>query len=234
MMTIRLCVLLFAAVATASVYASDDSILIPIRTGHIRGANGAEWTATLTVSNTAPHEIHMEADSPPVAFPIPAGSTVENPVSAGALRWRLTAPGLHFRLHLVSLSPGASSIGVDVPVVRESQFSNDAAYFAGIKLGEHVRTRLRAYALLEDRRDTGELTVVVLDSAQAPIAVETLPFQGNGLTTIWPIEISIEEMLSASEGEVVNLMVTSSRQRTWSIVSQTANDTNDVTLIFAQ
>lgn len=221
---------LFALSVTA---ASTDAILVPVQLGTILGSHGAVWNTTLTVCNVTNDEIYMASDSPPVVVGIPPHSTLENPVSAGGRWWTLSAPGLHFRLRVQSLSPGASDVGADLPVAHEDEFAADGATFVGVRLSEAMRTRFRVYFLLNDAFDGGEATVTVTDAeTHSPVATRTVSFRGNGLTRVWLVDIPLDEV-TIFRG-VVNVNVDPKGHRAWGIVSETSNATNDVTVIRAQ
>jgi hypothetical protein len=150
--------LLLLGTSTVCAYAQNpndyDRILLPVIAG-VPGAFGSFWSARVIVLNNA--------DAPVFVFPL--GAAPPAPLEAhhaGFLPIRSSGPGeppghflyvpraylndIHISTHIIAYSFGEPvGDGVEVPVVRTTDFRSDAVHLVGIVATPQFRRKVRIY-----------------------------------------------------------------------------------------
>jgi hypothetical protein len=231
-----LLVVLFTSITAAAASAAESRIFIPVFVANLNGAGGTQWQTDLWATNTSDQPVLyqiapcLQSAGCNEANTLPPQSTtgLGDPSPRPAGRWLPVDPAVHLESRLRDLSRGASSAGIELPLVREADFRADEINLNAIPRDAYFRLTLRVYGLdaggdvtLEQFDTLGNLlsTMVVtlappavpgLLTGYAQIALDTAPNPA-------PIRLRIRP-------RTANL-------RIWALASITNNDTSEVTLV---
>lgn len=259
-LTIVTCMLVALVAAARENGDNVDSILLPmafVAQEQIPGAHGSVWTGEVWMHINSKQPVNIEGyRGCAVVYPCyvyPAGYTgkldfgpstpkpefgilLSPPVGSGKL--------LTFSNRIYEITRRGQPRGIDIPVVRESEFFDQPVVFLGIPTDSGVRASVRVY----DPRVQG----VTYQGVPRAFLVEALELDGyllgsRVLTTAQPIDDAstpgydaIADLLSAfpavASHERVNVRVTPQVPGTefWAMVALTDNDTQTVSIITAQ
>ena len=236
-------------------------VLVPLTSLEIPGANGSRWTSELRVFNASSQLLRMPGPETFIAeFPIDPAVIVEPrtteqaflnrglPGSDGAFLYipnaLLEAP--KFSLRVRDLSKNATSLGTDVPVVRESQAKGDLTII-DVPIDPKYRGTLRIYGFTDAPMFAG-VNVLPEDGDDL---IQHIDVQLNGIIHIendpmppYPAYVALDPFTSvvrASGHERVRIEITNFNAivsppppKIWAFVSITNNETQQVTVVPAQ
>lgn len=211
------------------------------------GDRGSEWVTELMVRNSNPHEVPLWR--PVGALPaVPPSRPVEldlgfAPGGRFLIVPRADAPLLDFGARVRELSKKLTGWGVELPIVREREFSPDGVDLLDVPLDPGYRLALRIYGLTP------------YPAAQAYIALYSIP-DGTPLTTERVVPLTgvpgcvsfpcnSDRPAFGSVTDLAGLMTVRpasgrfgvrvmSHQPVWAFVSVTDNETQQVTVISPQ
>ncbi len=234
--------LVIASLAVSAACASDaraaeqpERIFVPVLVFNLNGAGGSVWDTDLWVTNTSDQPVLYQiapctqSAECNFTYTVPPQSTQTRGDSYRPTgRWLPVDPAVHLEARLRDLSRNASSAGIELPLVRETDFRADEIDLNAIPRDPGFRITLRVYGLdaggdvtLEQLDMKGNLlstTVVTLAPPAVPgllpgyaqIALDTTP-------DLTPVRLRIRPRTS-------NL-------RIWALASITNNVTSEVTLV---
>jgi hypothetical protein len=221
-------------------FASDsERVFVPVMVSSLPGALGSVWQTDLWVTNisnqpviysVAPcnqacccNEINTIA---PQATGIrgdnqPTGRWIEMPAS-GAIQ---------VEARLRDLSRSASSAGIELPIIRDSDFRSDEINLIAVPRDPGFRITLRIYSLdsfslvtVEQIDQNGQL----LRTDSVPLAP---PHDGNyGLLTAYA-QLALDIASAPSTPIRLRIRPVASGAHIWALASVTNNATSEVTLI---
>jgi hypothetical protein len=215
-----------------------------------RGAFGSEWDSELSIRNDNDFPIIAPYALPFPQFPFRNSTQVVSAKAAG-----LSASGgrlvyvprrgdhdIHFGLLVRDLSRQGEALGVEVPVVREDDFYEDAFTLMNVPSDSRSRVALRVYALSEMR--TVRMRVRTMD-AVTPLV--NIPVGLSGFAELGQdhFSVAINDLIGAypvlaGKGalriEIAPEAGPSARgaHRLWAFASVTNNATQHVTIISPQ
>ena len=148
------CALLFTSVASAQKTTGMSFVMLPIFTRELPGAFDSVWETTFSAYNAGaqdalyhPLRISFPTDGFPF-FPAGAGYRVTGELGGQGSRifWveRAHLQHFHFSLNFRDRSRQAQSAGIDLPVVRESEFA-DRITLVNVPIHANFRHSLRIY-----------------------------------------------------------------------------------------
>lgn len=234
------------------------SVLVPIAFSPgqiVNGTFGSQWAGEVWVHNASSTSLaSLQGSGPciPVCqdqFP-PGALDVLVPISnhqdGGAIL--NVPPGVehqvHFSARLYELSRRSQPTGVDVPVIKESQFFTTAKEFLGIPVDDDLRVTVRVY---DPRARRGTAVRVEILDFQGIVLAGTTLYPGNDFVVrdepptlvILPgmdrILNVVETFPQVKNSDYFQIRVTPLDGMTfWAFVSVTDNSTQHVLLITAQ
>lgn len=231
---VLLAMMLFVAPATR---AADIRLFVPVMVTNLNGAGGSVWRVDFWVTNTssqpivyalAPCTFAAECDLLNTMFPQSTsgrGDSTERPSG----RWVLSVPALQFEARLRDVSRNASSAGIELPIVQESDFRSDEINLNGIPRDARFRLTLRVYGL----------------DAGGDVTVEQIDANGHLLRTIdatlmppaEPHLLAGYAQLALDTGSDdfypmrLRIRPRTAGLRIWALASLTNNVTSEVTLV---
>lgn len=245
-----------------SAFAADDDvfeqILLPVyNIEPIPGAFGSVWETELWVRNNSDEDVRAMPCIPSCqgtgfGGSFPATSTTRNPIPGtvsglGAMMhiWVEESPNMAFSLRLFERSENTVRQGIEIPVVRESEFLSGTGELLAVPVGSDTRSMMRVYDPYGIEGAGVLVEVFPMDSD------ELLASRLIDLDELGPRDPSVEFLRRAQYGSVpslqqafghvalpdqVRLRLTGipSNLIFWAFVSVTDNETQYVTLITPQ
>jgi len=234
---------------------SYERFLLPITAIRAPGAFGTSWTTEVWLppgANVFPSFAPSACDPPcPDGGGPPTGASYQigffrthGNETPGSLLYVLQQNAEHVdvSLRLTETSGASHLLPLQLPVVRERQFTNDTVHVVGIPLGARTRATARIYGIDPDQLGNVEVRACREDTpGQSLILDETVPLAVAQLTYVAgpyraemrpPVtQISLDG-LRATGATLVRLEITPliPALRIWAFVSITDNDTQAITL----
>jgi len=244
-----------SATATLRYVTNDDyeRVLLPMAIiDVVPGANGSRWTTAAWAWNASSEFLDISGNFPTALGPspvlpapplhlVPGGSesVVIVQQGGGALlripRW----PGrtLTFNTRVVDISRQASTLGTELPVVRESAFA-PSQFLLNVPGDPRFRAMLRVYTLdgparVNVRADVLAALTPILDP---PIFGPLLDVKLDLPAPADNLSPGYAQLPIASFGVPLQMTITSDdpSQKIWAFVSITNNETQQVTLVTPQ
>ena len=227
-----------------------DAVLFPIFMPPVDGAHGSRFETTARVANQS-----MVSDSTlygldttcylftPVTGPYdPIGmgpDTVLLPgcsESTGRVFYLTKGSRLAASLRVRDVSRQASSHGVEIPVVRLSEFTNDRITLLGVPADPRFRKTLRVYSM--SGRDMW-VTISINGTGIGQLHLDPrqdLFVPAYGSFTDFPLDLPAESMMQVdlSFGTLPDGTIHPDTPRIWGFISVTNNDTQEITVISPQ
>lgn len=217
-----------------------DPILFPVFLPPVRGAFGSRFETTARVSNRT---FAQQSTFYGIDFTCYITTGVYSPYDAvvisqskelfpdcsrttGRVFWvKRSGNPLVASLRVRDTSRQASSAGVEVPVVRLSDFTNDRIVLMGVPADPRFRKTLRVYSL-----DSGDVSATLAFNDQSVGQIFLKPS-----TSIFePAYAEFNDFpTNIPTGGTMEISLSSSK-RIWAFISVTNNDTQEITLISPQ
>jgi hypothetical protein len=238
---------------TAQVYDRRDfeTVLVPVAARDVSGVGGSLWRTSLYVYHELDPVVVIGYDTadPGVILPrhtYAAPLHLSGPGQpAGALLFvdKRVAGTTHYDLRVRDVSLDSTGPGVFVPVVREPDLLNSAAYLLAVPCNPKFRRMLRLYSPLAEAPTTFRLTITddltnsVIYSTRRQLAVSSETLTVPGMTVPrHPAELDLDldqlvPSLSSYATVTIAVQPDDSSERFWSFVSVTDNVTQQVALV---
>lgn len=227
-----------------------EPILFPIFQPPVDGAFGSRFETTARVANPGfgASPVIYGVDTlcylfSPSTTPFdPIAISTENVLltgcshSVGRIFWMKSGSRLGANLRVRDTSRQASSHGVEVPVVKRSDFTNDSLVLLGVPADPRFRKRLRIYSL--PMRDAvvnvaingtgvGQVFLTPSSSLFEPSYAEFTDFPAN-----LPVDSFMRVDLIM--GRLPDGTIAPNTPPIWGLISVTNNDTQEITVISPQ
>jgi hypothetical protein len=247
MRTALACLLVVAAVRVDAV--DFERVLIPVVADNTPGAFGSRWQSELFGRNTgdtpvvvklSPNEICVipETCFPPGAphstFALPYPSA---PGGVFVLVERTGADRIRFNLRVYDAARDESFFGVNLPAVRESDFSDAALHVVNVPADTRARATLRIYSS-ESRASVAVVRIRALDrpSPKPVELVVQLNEQQSFSSFLYPAFGAIQDVAAVLPREWVGARLDIEVEpepgiRVWAFVSLTNNISQAVSLV---
>ena len=248
--------LTFAVAATAQEY---ERVLLPVVVqGIVPGAYGSLWVSEFTFQNasrlsvlTDPRPCEIEADNDCRASLVPAGSIVHFRPGATdqgrAVRTtfmlipKSVAKEVHLRLTIKDISRADQSDGIELPIVRESEFRTEKISLLDIP-AQRFRATLRIYNSAEtptsvrvrvfDLQATRSALVDRIVHLDATQIADTGHFLTPGFAELGDLITEALQRMPALEH--ARIEIDPAGAPVWAFVSITNNTTQQVSLVTPQ
>lgn len=224
------------ASASDALEQSLTRVFIPVFVANLNGADGTVWQTDLWATNTSDQPVLYQiaactqaADCNGTNTIPPQSTQPRGDSSRPAGRWLPLDPAVHLESRLRDLSRSASSAGIELPLVRETDFRADEINLNAIPRDARFRLTLRLYGL----------------DAGGDVTIEQLDANGNllrtTLVTLAPpddpsllsgyAQVALDTAPESASPMRVRIRPRTVGLRIWALASITNNLTSEVTLV---
>jgi hypothetical protein len=224
----------------ASLTSSDsERVFVPVVVSNLPGAAGSVWQTTLWVTNISNQPIVYyfvpcsQACCCNETNTIAAQSTSTRGDNRPAGRWaEMPASGaIRIEARLRDLSRNASSAGIALPILRESDFRSDEVNLIAVPRDPAFRVTLRIYCL-----DSSSLvTVEQIDQNGQLLRIDSVPLtppaSGDYSLLTAYAQLGLDAASQPSTPIRLRIRPAASGAHIWALASVTNNATSEVTLI---
>ncbi len=233
-------------------------VMLPVFAGSLPGAYESSWETTFSAHNNGA----LKADYQPLVFSFPTAGFSNFPAGGGdrvsgppgqsipRIFWveRERLPDFHFSLRVRDRSRQSQSAGVDIPVVRESEFSDrvtlvdvpiDAAFRHSLRIydpqtGDRtVRVRIFEFLGVAARVEPGnplvDITVTLKGHPPTNGVIWAYAAEGaiHNLTAVFPVLATVSAVR-------IDIDPIDPGAKLWAFVTVTSNVTQEVTTVTPQ
>lgn len=218
---------------------TTERVFIPVLASHLPGAGGSVWQTDLWVANRTDQPIVYSIAACTQACCCDEINTIR-PQSIAIRgddrptgRW-IGIPGANTVLieaRFRDLSRNASSAGVELPIVSETDFRSDEVNLVSIPRDPRFRVNLRIYGL----ETAGPVVVEQLDASGQLLRTDqvSLAAPPNGLYGLLPSYAQLPVVSTEAESSPFRIRIRPifSGLHIWALASVTNNETSEVTII---
>lgn len=216
----------------------DVRLFVPVLISNLPGVGGSVWATEVWVTNTsdqpvvyalAPVPCNVSAGCPTYAVSPQATVRDDDLVPRPTGRWVGFNPAIQLEARIRDLSRNALSAGVELPIVRETDFRSDEINLNGISQDPRFRVTLRIYGLDAG----GQVTVEQIDELGHLIRTTpvVLPPPDNPLILTGYAQLAIDSVPDVRAPLRIRIRPVAGAPRIWALASVTNNATSEVTLI---